>query len=58
MLEKFVYLRYSVFAILLFVSIKLMTASLVEIPEWFSLLFTGISLLSGIYISTLKVKTE
>ena len=38
MLEKFVYLKYSVFAILLFVSLKLMTASLIEIPEWFSLL--------------------
>jgi len=55
MLEKFVYLKYSVFAILLFVSLKLMTASLIEIPEWFSLLFIGISLLSGIYISTINI---
>ena len=58
MLEKFVYLKYSVFAILLFVSLKLMTASLIEIPEWFSLLFIGISLLSGIYISTITIKNK
>jgi len=58
MLEKFVYLKYSVFAILLFVSLKLMTASLIEIPEWFSLLFIGISLLSGIYISTINIKNK
>jgi tellurite resistance protein TerC len=57
MLEKFVYLKYSVFAILLFVSLKLMTASLIDIPEWFSLLFIGISLGMGIYISTIKIKT-
>jgi len=58
MLDKFVYLKYSVFAILLFVSLKLMTASLIEIPEWFSLLFIGISLLSGIYISTINIKKK
>ena len=58
MLEKFVYLKYSVFAILLFVSLKLMTASLIEIPEGFSLLFIGISLLSGIYISTINIKKK
>ena len=58
MLEKFVYLKYSVFAILLFVSLKLMTASLIKIPEWFSLLYIGISLLSGIYISTINIKKE
>lgn len=58
MLEKFVYLKYSVFAILLFVSLKLMTASLIEIPEWFSLLFIGISLAIGIYISTINIKSK
>jgi tellurite resistance protein TerC len=58
MLEKFVYLKYSVFAILVFVSLKLMTASLIDIPEWFSLLFIGISLGMGIYISTIKIKTK
>ena len=58
MLDKFVYLKYSVFAILLFVSLKLMTASLIEIPEWFSLLFIGISLAIGIYISTINIKSK
>lgn len=58
MLEKFIYLKYSVFAILLFVSLKLMTANLIEIPEWFSLLFIGISLAIGIYISTINIKKK
>jgi tellurite resistance protein TerC len=58
MLEKFKYLKYSVFSILIFVSLKLITASWVEIPEWFSLLFIGISLAIGIWISILKAKTD
>lgn len=58
MLEKFAYLKYSVFSILVFVSIKLITANWIDIPEWFSLLFIGISLAIGIYISTLKFKTH
>lgn len=56
MLEKFIYLKYSVFSILIFVSLKLITASWVIIPEWFSLSFIGISLLIGIYISTISIK--
>jgi len=35
-----------------------MTASLIEIPEWFSLLFIGISLAIGIYISTINIKSK
>ncbi|MFH4967290.1 TerC/Alx family metal homeostasis membrane protein [Gaetbulibacter sp. M240] len=58
MLEKFTYLKYSVFSILVFVSIKLMTANWFDIPEWFSLLFIGISLAIGVYISTIKVETD
>lgn len=58
MLEKFIYLKYSVFSILVFVSLKLITANWINIPEWFSLLFIGISLGIGIYISTIKIKTE
>ena len=58
MLEKFIYLKYSVFSILVFVSLKLMTANWIDIPEWFSLLFIGISLGIGIYISTIKIKSE
>lgn len=58
MLDKFIYLKYSVFSILVFVSLKLMTANWIDIPEWFSLLFIGISLVIGIYVSTMKIKTE
>lgn len=56
MLEKFKYLKYSVFSILLFVSIKLITASWVDIPEWFSLLFIGFSLAIGVYVSLQNIK--
>lgn len=56
MLEKFKYLKYSVFAILVFVSIKLMSANFVKIPEWFSLLFIGLSLIIGIYVSVINIK--
>lgn len=58
MLEKFKYLKYSVFSILLFVSLKLITASWIDIPEWFSLLFIVISLLIGIYITVINIKTN
>lgn len=55
MLEKFVYLKYSVFSILIFVSIKLMTAQFAEIPEWFSLTFIILSLAIGVYASMINV---
>lgn len=58
MLEKFAYLKYSVFAILLFVSLKLISAEYVELPEWFSLAFIGLSLAVGIYISMLNIKSN
>lgn len=58
MLEKFIYLKYSVFSILIFVSLKLITASWIEIPEWFSLLFIAISLAIGIWISILKIEAN
>ena len=54
MLEKFVYLKYSVFSILVFVAIKLMTAELFHMPEWFSLLFIFLSLAIGVYVSLMK----
>jgi len=56
MLEKFKYLKYSVFSILLFVSLKLITSGWVKIPEWFSLLFIGLSLLIGIYVSLVNAR--
>lgn len=56
MLERFRYLHYSIFAILIFVSIKLIAAPWTEIPEWFSLAFIAMSLVGGIYVSLLKTK--
>lgn len=58
MLEKFHYIKYSVFAILLFVSLKLMTANWFKMPEWFSLLFIGAALGIGIWVSVQKVKSD
>lgn len=58
MLEKFIYLKYSVFSILIFVSIKLISANYVKIPEWFSLLFIGLSLIIGVYVSIINIKKQ
>jgi tellurite resistance protein TerC len=59
MLEKFSYLEYSLIAILLFVGIKmLLPHDLIEIPEWFSLAFIGVSLLCGILVSLQKNRAE
>ncbi len=51
MLRKFRYLKYSVFAILIFVALKLIVIHYVEFPEWFSLTFIAVSLGMGILIS-------
>ncbi len=56
MLDQFVYLKYSVFAILLFVAVKLLTLSFIHIPEWVSLLFIGLCLAIGIFISIRHLK--
>lgn len=58
MLEKFHYIKYSVFAILLFVALKLITVNWIKIPEWFSLVFIGISLAIGVWVSFQKVEEE
>lgn len=58
MLEKFSYLKYSVFAILIFVGLKLMSATWVDIPEWFSLTFIVLSLAAGVYVSLLNSKEK
>jgi tellurite resistance protein TerC len=55
MLDKFAYLKYSVFSILLFVSIKLICTQFFHIPAWFSLSFIALSLGIGIYISTINI---
>lgn len=57
MLERFHYIKYSVFAILVFVSLKLIVIHFIKFPEWFSLSFIGVSLLMGILVS-LKVKPQ
>ncbi len=51
MLVKFKYLKYSVFAILVFVSLKLIVLHFYKFPEWFSLTFIAVCLLLGILVS-------
>lgn len=58
MLKKFHYIKYSVFAILLFVSIKLLAVHHFQFPEWFSLAFIAISLTMGVIVSLQKRKTK
>ena len=58
MLEKFRYLKYSVFCILIFVAIKLMIANWVEIPEWLSILVILLSLGTGVVYSLVKMKED
>ena len=57
MLERFKYIKYSVFAILVFVALKLIVIHFIKFPEWFSLSFISVSLLMGILVS-LKKKTN
>lgn len=58
MLEKFKYLKYSVFAILLFVGVKLVLLTWYTIPAWFSLSFIGLSLAVGIGISLARMRSK
>lgn len=55
MLDKFRYLEYSVFAILIFVGIKILLINQFHIPEWISLLFIALCLGGGILVSVLKI---
>ncbi|MCK0131022.1 TerC/Alx family metal homeostasis membrane protein [Flavobacteriaceae bacterium F08102] len=56
MLEKFAYLKYAVFTILLFVALKLILTQWVAVSEIISLLFILITLVIGIYVSIHKKK--
>ena len=56
MLEKFHYLKYSVFAILLYIGIKLILMHHYDIPEWLSLGVILVSLAIGIIVSLMKQK--
>ena len=58
MLEKFSYLEYSLIAILSFVGIKMLLHSLIEIPEWFSLSFIALSLITGVLVSLRMAKKD
>ena len=58
MLEKFSYLEYSLIAILTFVGIKMLIIHYYKFPEWISLSFIAISLLTGIVVSLLKTEKE
>ena len=51
MLEKFSYLEYSLIAILTFVGIKMLLVHHYKFPEWVSLGFIAISLITGILVS-------
>ena len=51
MIEKFHYLKFSVFAILLYIGIKLILMHHVEIPEFLSLIVILVSLTTGILVS-------
>lgn len=51
MLEKFSYLEYSLIAILTFVGLKMLLHDFIELPEWASLGFIALALLSGIIVS-------
>ena len=58
MLEKFHLLKYSIFAILIFVSIKLLLVHHFKFPGWFSLSFIGLSLLIGVLVSIYKISND
>lgn len=51
MLEKFSYLEYSLIAILTFVGIKMLLVHHYKFPEWVSLGFIAVSLITGILVS-------
>lgn len=58
MLEKFSYLEYSLIAILTFVGIKMLLVHYFKFPEWVSLSFIAVSLLTGVIISLKKNKAN
>lgn len=58
MLAKFSYLEYSLIAILSFVGIKMLLHNYIEVPEWASLGFIALSLLTGVLVSLKLSKDE
>ncbi|MBL7899833.1 MAG: TerC/Alx family metal homeostasis membrane protein [Crocinitomicaceae bacterium] len=59
MLKKFHYLKYSVFAILMYVALKLLLIDVefFHFMEWMSLPFIALSLLTGIMVSIIKTES-
>jgi tellurite resistance protein TerC len=51
MLQKFSYLEYSLIAILTFVGLKMLLIHFYKFPEWVSLIFIAVALITGIVIS-------
>lgn len=58
MLEKFSCLEYSLIAILSFVGLKMLLHHFIEVPEWFSLTFIALCLLTGVLVSLQLAKRE
>jgi len=58
MLEKFSDLEYSLIAILTFVGIKMLVVDFYIFPEWLSLLFIALALITGIIVSLKITKHE
>lgn len=58
MIRKFVYVEYSLVAILAFVGVKMFIAEWVEFHEWVSLTFIAVSLGIGILLSLNKTGNE
>ena len=56
MLQRFSYLEYSLIAILTFVGIKMLIIHHYKFPEWVSLTFIGVALLTGVVVSLTKKK--
>ncbi|WP_413998936.1 TerC family protein [Flavobacterium sp. W1B] len=58
MIERFSYLEYSLIAILSFVGLKMLLHDFIAVPEWASLAFIAVSLLTGIVVSLKMNKKE
>ncbi len=58
MLDRFSYLKYSIFAILFFVGLKLIAAKWIHFPEYISLLFIAFAFVAGIFYSLAQSKKE
>ena len=56
MMERFVYLKQSVFAILIFVALKLLSHEFMHLPEWLSLSVIVLCMAAGVYFSYKKTQ--